>query len=79
MTLIICVSKRKFVYLVHGEPKQYRHVGVWSRKRFSAGPGKENGGSCPKPQTPRRFQQSILKGQVREGHGRSDHSVPVNL
>ena len=79
MTLIICVTKRKFVYLMHGESKQYRNVGVQSRKRFSAGPGKENGGSCPKPRTPRRFQQSVSKGQVRESPGRSDHSVPINL
>ena len=79
MTLIICVTKRKFVYLMHGESKQYRNVGVQSRKRFSAGPGKENGGSCPKPRTPRRLQQSVSKGQVRESPGRSDHSVPVNL
>ena len=32
-----------------------------------------------KPPTPRRFQQSIFKGNVREGRGRPGHDVPVNL
>ena len=47
-----------------------QNVGVWSRERFIAGPGKEMDGLCPEnPKLAAGFQQNVFKGQVRAGHG----------
>ena len=44
-------------------------MGVWSREKFTSGPGKENGGLCPTKslRTPQRVWQSLCKSQVRGG------------
>ena len=48
--------------------KSYRNIWVLSRERFIAGPSQKSGRLMPlNPELPRWFQQSIFKGQVREG------------
>lgn len=51
----------------HSEAKQHWNVGVWSRKRFTAGPPRRDGGSCLKhPKLPKSSQQSPFLGKGRE-------------
>ena len=64
------VTKCRFVHPTYSEAKQYRNIGVWSREKLIAGLCKEIGGSCPpNPEPFKGSQQSIFKGQVKEGHG----------
>ena len=71
--------EHKSVCPTYSEAKRYQNVGVWSKERFMAGPCKDNGWLMP-PETPEEFQQSMLKGQVREvGHRVCDQLMHNSL
>lgn len=47
-------TKCKFMCQTHSEAKHHQNVGVWSRKRFTAGQPQRDGGSCLKhPKLPK--------------------------
>ena len=81
MGLTDIVTECKFMCPTDNEAKRYRNVGVWSRERFIAGPGKETGDLCPSknPKLPEEFQHSMFKGQVREGRPRGCDQLVRNF
>lgn len=57
------VTKHKLLRPTHREAKQFQNVGVWSRKRFLAGPRKMEGW-CPKTLNSSLFFLMYLKGKL---------------
>ena len=56
---------------MHSEPKQTKASGSGAEKVLLQGHARRTGGSCLKnPDLPKGFQQSIFKGQVRDGRPR---------
>ena len=56
---------------MHSEAKQTKTSEFGVEKGLLQGAARRMGGSCPKnSKLPRRFQESIFKGQVKEGLSR---------